>query len=97
MSKEAIEILEAMTDAAQAVVDNWSEGNLAAAVNNLDGCIVPARIALANEKHDIENELAEALELCVDCLDELSRLDDGTPSVSALNLARAALAKAGRA
>jgi hypothetical protein len=39
-------------------------------------------------------DLFEALELCVDCLAELSRLDDGTPSVSALNQARAALAKA---
>jgi len=39
-------------------------------------------------------ELLEALELCVDVLGELARLDDGTPSVSALNMARAALAKA---
>jgi len=42
------------------------------------------------------DELAEALELCVECLSEFSRLDDGTPSVSALLQARAALAKAGR-
>jgi hypothetical protein len=39
-------------------------------------------------------ELIEALELCVECLAELSRLDDGTPSVSALIQARAAIAKA---
>jgi len=39
-------------------------------------------------------DLFDALELCVYCLAELSRLDDGTPSVSALNQARAALAKA---
>ena len=38
-------------------------------------------------------DLLEALELCADCLAELARLDDGTPSVSALNRARAALAK----
>ena len=35
-----------------------------------------------------------ALELCVECLADLARLDDGTPSVSALDLARAAIAKA---
>ncbi|HTV87580.1 MAG TPA: hypothetical protein VME41_01055, partial [Stellaceae bacterium] len=39
-------------------------------------------------------DLFDALELCVDCLSELSRLDDGTPSVSALDRSRAALAKA---
>lgn len=39
-------------------------------------------------------EMLEALELCEDVLSELSRLDDGTPSVSALNMARAAIAKA---
>jgi hypothetical protein len=30
-------------------------------------------------------DVLAALELCVDCLAELSRLDDGTPSVSALD------------
>jgi hypothetical protein len=39
-------------------------------------------------------DLLEALELCVDCLAELSRLDDGTPSVSALGQGRAAIARA---
>jgi hypothetical protein len=39
-------------------------------------------------------ELLEALELCLDCLSDLARLDDGTPSISALNQARAAIAKA---
>ena len=39
-------------------------------------------------------DLLEALELCEDVLSELARLDDGTPSISALNLARAAIAKA---
>ena len=39
-------------------------------------------------------DLLAALELCVDCLAELSRLDDGTPSISALDQARAAIAKA---
>jgi hypothetical protein len=39
-------------------------------------------------------DLLDALELCVECLADLSRLDDGTPSVSALIQARAAIAKA---
>src|ERR1700679_4257089 len=39
-------------------------------------------------------ELVEALELCEDVLSELARLDDGTPSISALNAARKAIAKA---
>ena len=38
-------------------------------------------------------ELVAALELCVDALGDLARLDDGTPSISALHLARAALTK----
>jgi transcription initiation factor IIE alpha subunit len=36
-------------------------------------------------------DLLEALELCEDVL---ARLDDGTPSISALHAARAAIAKA---
>jgi hypothetical protein len=40
------------------------------------------------------SELLEALELCEDALSDLARLDDGTPSVSALLAARAAIAKA---
>jgi len=36
----------------------------------------------------------EALELCVDCLADLARLDDGTSSISALNQARAAITRA---
>lgn len=39
-------------------------------------------------------DLLDALELCVECLVEFSRLDDGTPSVGALIQARAAIAKA---
>jgi hypothetical protein len=39
-------------------------------------------------------DLLEALELCEDVLAELARLDDGTPSISALHAARAAIAKA---
>lgn len=39
-------------------------------------------------------DMLEALELCVDCLTDLARLDDGTPSISALTQARAAIARA---
>jgi len=39
-------------------------------------------------------DMLAALELCVDCLADLARLDDGTPSVSALDRARAAIARA---
>lgn len=39
-------------------------------------------------------EMFEALELCEDVLSELARLDDGTPSISALHMARDALSKA---
>lgn len=44
-------------------------------------------------RHAAEDML-EALELCVDCLAELARDDDGMPSVSALLQARAAIARA---
>jgi hypothetical protein len=40
------------------------------------------------------SDMLEALELCEEVLAELARLDDGTPSISALHLARAAIAKA---
>ncbi len=39
-------------------------------------------------------DMRDALELCVDCLADLARLDDGTPSISALDQARAAIARA---
>ena len=40
-------------------------------------------------------DLFDVLELCVECLSELTRLDDGTPSFSALDRGRAAIARAG--
>ena len=39
-------------------------------------------------------EMLKALELCEDVLSDLARLDDGTPSLSALHAARDAIAKA---
>jgi hypothetical protein len=38
--------LEAQTEAAQAVIDAWEQGNLAAAVNGLDHAIAAARAAI---------------------------------------------------
>ena len=43
---EILEILIEQTDAARAVIDNWSSGNLAAAVNALEGLIEPARAVI---------------------------------------------------
>jgi hypothetical protein len=39
-------------------------------------------------------KMLEALHLCEDVLADLARLDDGTPSISALNMARTAIAEA---
>ena len=49
-ARDLLDALESQTDAAQAVIDNWSEGDLAAAVRNLDGSIEAARAALAKAK-----------------------------------------------
>jgi hypothetical protein len=43
---------------------------------------------------DAARDMREALQLCADVLSDLARLDDGTPSISALNAARKAIAKA---
>ena len=43
---------------------------------------------------DAAPAMLEALELCEHVLSDLSRLDDGTPSISALNMTREAIAKA---
>ena len=39
-------------------------------------------------------EMLEALQLCEEALSDLARLDDGTPSISALHMARDAIARA---
>jgi hypothetical protein len=39
-------------------------------------------------------DMLAALDLCVDCLADLARLDDGTPSISALDQARTVIARA---
>jgi hypothetical protein len=43
---------------------------------------------------DAAQDMLDALELCEDALSDLARIDDGTASISALNAARAAIAKA---
>jgi hypothetical protein len=48
--QELLEVLEAQTDAAQAVVDAWEKGDLAGAVNTLEGFIPAARAAIAEAK-----------------------------------------------
>lgn len=52
------------------------------------------RNALANARlMALAPEMLEALELCEDVLADLARLDDGTPSISALHRVRAIMAK----
>jgi hypothetical protein len=43
---------------------------------------------------DAAADMLQVLELCEEVLSDLARVDDGSPSVSALNMTRAAIAKA---
>jgi hypothetical protein len=45
-----LDALEGQTEAAQAVIDHWAEGDLAAAVRGLDASIDGARAAIAKAK-----------------------------------------------
>lgn len=47
---ELLDALGAQTEAAQAVIDSWSQGDLAAAVRTLDGAIPAARAAIMRAK-----------------------------------------------
>ena len=47
---DLLEALEAQAAAAQAVIDAWARGDLAAAVRTLDGSIPAARAAIAKAK-----------------------------------------------
>jgi hypothetical protein len=49
-SPDLLDALEAQTTAAQAVIDSWAEGDLAAAVRELDASIPDARAAIAKTK-----------------------------------------------
>jgi hypothetical protein len=59
-----------------------------------DGQEAPAPSSVSVLHSALLSEMCEALELCEDALAELSRLDDGTCSTSALFAARDVLAKA---
>lgn len=60
MSKETIEVLEGMTEAAANVVACWCEGNLAGAVNSLESWIEPARDVLAKTGNDVSINVNKA-------------------------------------
>jgi hypothetical protein len=47
---DLLDALEAQTDAAQAVIDAWAGGDLAAAVRTLDGSIPAARAAIVKAR-----------------------------------------------
>jgi hypothetical protein len=49
-ARDLLEALEDQTEAAQAVIDHWAEGDLAAAVRGLDASIDGARAAIAKAK-----------------------------------------------
>jgi hypothetical protein len=51
---DLVQALESQTDAAQAVIENWASGDLAAAVNALERLIDPARAVIAKIKSAIE-------------------------------------------
>lgn len=70
------------------------EGNTVAHDIALDGFFLRSGGDKDRTLCDAAAEMLEALRLCEDVLSELARLDDGTPSVSALNAVRAAIAKA---
>lgn len=65
-------------------------------IEDAEGNTIFHDVPLDNYALCLESEVAgmlEALKLCEDALAGLARLDDGTPSVSALNMVRAILAK----
>src|SRR5271165_2537121 len=47
---DMLDALEAQTEAAQAVIDSWSEGDLAGAVRMLDASLADAQAAIAKAK-----------------------------------------------
>ena len=48
--RDLLDALEEQTEAAQAVIDNWANGDLAAAVCSLDSSIESARAAIAKAR-----------------------------------------------
>jgi hypothetical protein len=49
-ARDLLKALQAHTEAAQAVIDHWAEGDLAAAIRGLDASIDGARSAIAKAK-----------------------------------------------
>ena len=49
-ASELLETLDHQTTAAQAVIDNWSNGDLAGAVRRLDACIEASRAIIAKAR-----------------------------------------------
>lgn len=49
-ARDLLEALETQTEAAQAVIDAWSEGDLAGAVRMLDASLADAQAAIAKAK-----------------------------------------------
>jgi hypothetical protein len=71
-----------------------AEGKVVAEDISLDDCFLRYGGDTERALCDAAQDMFAALELCEDVLSDLARLDDGTPSVSALNAARTAIAKA---
>ena len=70
-----------------------AEGNTIIEEVALDDCYLRYGGDKERALCDAAKDMLDALELCEDVLSELARLDDGTPSITALNAARTAIAK----
>jgi hypothetical protein len=69
------------------------EGNIIAEEISLEDCFLRYGGERERILCDAAPAMVEALEVCEDVLSDVARLDDGTPSVSALNMVRDILAK----
>jgi len=71
-----------------------AQGKIVAEDISLDNCFLRYGGDKERAVFDAALDMFDALELCEEVLSDLARLGDGTPSVSALNAARTAIAKA---
>jgi hypothetical protein len=71
-----------------------AEGNVVAEDVSLDDCFLRYGGDRERALCDAAPDMLGALQLCEDVLSDLARIDDGTPSISALHMARTAIAKA---
>jgi hypothetical protein len=62
-NREVLEMLEELTDAAQAVIDSWDRGDLAGAVRSLNSCIESSRTIIAGAARNHRQDLIDAAEL----------------------------------